>query len=76
MPIPAHAPLMAAMTGLGTSVVWYCGRPPAAASGPPVPPPSPCRVSMSAPAHQPLPAPVTTITFTSGSAAHWSSNSK
>ena len=40
MPIPAHAPLMAAMTGLGIVVVYDCKRPPVADCAPAFDPPA------------------------------------
>ncbi|CAB5015799.1 unannotated protein [freshwater metagenome] len=81
MPIPAHAPLIAAMTGLGIVVVYDCKRPPAADSAPAFDPPEDdrpidCNASISAPAQKPFPAPVTTSTRTSSFATHSSINVK
>ncbi len=72
-PMPAQAPLIAAMIGFGIVVGNQMGlsRPTAPGSSESAPP---WRLSMSAPAHQPRPAPVTTMTRTSGSAAASSNN--
>jgi hypothetical protein len=72
-PSPAAGPLIAAITGFGivSGNVW--GRSSAAE---PSPEPGDCRISISAPAQKPRPAPVTTIALTPGSAAASSSRSK
>ena len=72
-PIPAHAPLIAAISGLRNSRGAYCGRRADMFTGRPA---TSASLLMSMPGQNDVPAPVSTPTRTAGSASAAASRSK